>query len=176
MKFKRKFIFTALVTLACVFQGCINDKEEPEGPSLAVRDSLPAFSVVMNDGTVISNTSLRGKVAVIVFFNTGCPDCREELPVIEKLWLKYEDDENVAIVPIAREEGYDEILGYWRENNFTMPFSPQDNREVYSLFASSIIPRIYITDKQGVIIAGYGDTDMPSLQTLVKDIESASKS
>ena len=156
--------------LACTLQGCINDKE-PDGPSVPQGSPLPDFSVVMNDGSVVSTSSLRGKVAVIVFFNTSCPDCQQELPVIQKLWDIYKDNPQVEIVPISREESAASIKAYWSAHNLSMPFSAQENRDVYSLFAPSVSPRVYVANREGVITAGYGDTDMPSLSTLVKDIE-----
>ena len=163
-----------LIMVMCSLTGCISDNE-PEGPSLKVGDSLPDFTVFMNDGTIVSTESLRGKIPVIVFFNTNCKDCQEELPVIQQLWSYYQEYSCVDIILIAREENEEEIEEYWRKNNFTMPYSPQDNREVYSLFAPSIIPRIYIADINGMIVEAYGDNDMPDLATLLSVINSMSK-
>lgn len=165
-------LLSLLITFTVFFQGCINDKE-PEGPSLVVGDSLPVFSVVMNNGEMISTTSLKGYIPVIVFFNTNCGDCRKEFPVIQQLWDIYKDNEFVKIVLISREEGEGKILEYWKENNLTMPFSAQENRDVYSLFAQSVIPRIYIADTAGIIKYSFGDTDLPTLQILLNCIETA---
>lgn len=158
--------------IVCTFQGCISDNE-PEGPSLKVGDSLPDFSVSMCDGTIVSTSTLKGKVPVIVFFNTGCKDCQKELPVIQRLWEIYKDNETVAIVPIAREEEEKEIQQYWNQKEFTMPYSPQENREIYSLFAKSVIPRIYIANPYGIITAAYGDSENPQIERLISDIKQA---
>ena len=158
--------------MVCSTQGCISD-EEPEGPSLKVGDALPVFSIEMNNGTNVSTSDLKGKVPVIVFFNTECKDCQKELPIIQQLWEQYNGDSRVCILPISREESASEIAGYWKEEGFTMPYSAQEDRTVYSLFAPSIIPRIYIADTKGVITFSSGDTDMPNLDTLIKAIERA---
>lgn len=62
---------------------CISDGDDSDTGSieLVAGDKLPAFSVTMNGGRVVTHESLRGKVSFIVFFNTGCKDCRRELPV-----------------------------------------------------------------------------------------------
>lgn len=169
-----KLLYGLLMLFVCTSQGCISDKE-PEGPSLKVGDSLPVFSVEMNNGEIITTQSLKGHVSVIVFFNTGCPDCQKELPVIQALWELYKDSELVKIVPIAREESAKEIEAYWKANDLTMPFSPQENRDVYSKFAPSVIPRIYISNTEGVIMASYDDVEMPSLSDLVSVIEAIAK-
>lgn len=167
-----KIFFSILLMLVCTTQGCISDKE-PDGPSIKVGEPLPAFSVVMTDGTVVSDITLKGKVPVIVFFNTDCGDCRKELPVIQKLWEIYKDDPKVVVAPIAREESEAKIAAYWKENNLTMPYSPQDNRDVYSLFAPSIIPRIYIANTMGIVTFSSDDSDMPDLDTLITAIQSS---
>lgn len=154
--------------------GCIND-EDPSDPGLRVGDPLPHFSVEMNNGTWISSSHLKGSVAVIVFFNTGCPDCQRELPVIEQLWNIYKDSGNVFIVPVAREESESSIEEYWVKEGFAMPYSAQETREVYNLFASSGIPRIYVADPQSTIIAAYDDNDAPGLEKLTADINDALK-
>ena len=53
-----------------------------------------------------------------------------------------------------------------------MPYSPQDNRDIYSLVAPSVIPRIYIADRTGKIVMAYDDSDMPSLSALKQVINS----
>lgn len=165
-----KLIFSLFTLLVCTTPGCIND-EEPRGVTLGVGDSLPEFSVTMSNGEMVSTNNLFGKVSMIVFFNTNCKDCQEELPVVQQVWQYFEGNSNIVIVPIAREESHDEILTYWQENSLSMPFSPQENREVYNLFAPSVIPRIFIADTNGVITAAYGDQNMPDFATLVSNIE-----
>ena len=175
MNKKHKFTINLFLVgiISFLLAGCVND-EDPDmnGGNISLYDKIPQFSVVMNSGETICTQSLFGKTGLIMFFNTNCPDCQKELPVIQQLWEKYRHVDDLLIVPVAREEGRDEILEYWSENNLTLPFSPQDNREVYSLFAKSIIPRIYISDRDGRVIFLSGDDDLPSLELLTEIIES----
>lgn len=128
--------------------GCIRD-EEPQERSLAVGDRVPAFSVTLSDGRVWNSRAPRSLPAVIVFFNTGCGDCRRELP---KLQAAYEEHASEAeFICIAREEDEADIAKYWRENGLTLPYSPQPDRKIYNLFANTWIPRIYVVDPQGLI-------------------------
>lgn len=160
------------MSIVCTTAGCISE-DEPQGPSISVGEPLPQFSVEMNDGTVISTESLRGKVAVIVFFNTDCSDCRKELPVIQQLWNEVKDNPSVQVVPISREESATDILTYWEANSLTLPFSAQETREIYSLFAPSVIPRTYVSNPDGFITYAYDDSDMPSLKDLLSAIDSS---
>ena len=45
----------------------------------------PVFALPGLDGKVTSLADLRGKVVLVFFWATRCPDCREELPSVNAL-------------------------------------------------------------------------------------------
>ena len=153
-----------------VFSSCISDDsdKESQGANLVVGDSLPTFQVTMNDGSTIRTSDLLGGVSVVVFFNVGCGDCRVELPEVQRLW---DQQLGVPIVLIARENTEEAIQSFWQQAQLTMPYSPQSDRKVYSLFASSRIPRIYICDDQGVIRFSHADDAMPTAEQMADEIK-----
>ncbi len=108
---------------------------------------LPVFSVGLLDGTVVATDSLYGHPSVIVFFNTGCLDCRKELPVLQQLYEEF--GRRIRFLCISREEAAEKVAAYWCEHGLTLPVSAQADRAVYSLFACRTIPRIYISDAAG---------------------------
>ena len=79
-----KLRLTVIGVILLTMSACIRDRI-PEGADLRPGDRLPWFSVTMDDGSVLSTGDLAGKVSVIVFFHTGCPDCQAELPVIQRI-------------------------------------------------------------------------------------------
>ena len=153
----------------CSLQACISD-EPRQGTDLLPGDSLPVFSVTLTDGSVISNKSLEGKRSLIVFFNTSCPDCQQELPVIQEIYDIIKDDDRFVCLAISRQEGEESVEEYWAANNFTIPVSPQLSRDIYNLFASSGIPRIFISDTTGIITFASSDVDMPDFQSLLNHL------
>ncbi|MDE6148026.1 MAG: TlpA family protein disulfide reductase [Bacteroidales bacterium] len=163
---KRCILWTAIVFPCFLFvlSGCINDKSET-GASLVVGDRLPDFEVVMNDGSVVSSEGLAGHVSCIVFFNTSCPDCRKTLPSVRRVYEEYWQ-KGVSFALISRSESEGDILPYWEENGFEMPFSAQETRYVYSLFADKGVPRIYISDRNGTIRYIFTDSPVPSYHEL----------
>lgn len=165
-----KIILSAAVLLGCVNGACINEND-PEGITLTKGDHLPDFSIILNSGEVVSTASLQGKVSFLVFFNTSCSDCQKELPIIQQVWEEYQDNPEVMIAAISREENAESIENYWEKNGLTIPWSAQENRDVYSLFAPSVIPRIYIANKKGIITFTSDDSDMPDLNTLISAIQ-----
>lgn len=157
------FLITAAVVVSCIRD------EAPEGAELAVGDSLPDFSVTMSDGSSFSTSDLEGKVSLIMFFHTGCPDCRAELPVVQSIYEKY--GQEIGICCISREEGAAEIEEYWQSAGLTLPWSAQEDRSIYSLFATYGVPRIYISDRNLTIYSVYDDDPLATRSQLAADIE-----
>ena len=155
---KKTVLILAVLVLAV--SACIRDKI-PEGAELGPGDRLPEFSVILDDGSVVSTGDLSGKVSVIVFFHTGCPDCQAELPVIQRI----HDD-----LCISREEDAADIAEYWAENGLTLPYSAQKDRTVYSLFARMGVPRVYVSSGDLVIHSVYDDSPVATYEDLAADI------
>ncbi|MBQ9440122.1 MAG: TlpA family protein disulfide reductase [Paludibacteraceae bacterium] len=160
---KIRSVIHTLSLFALLLCACINDKPD-EGSQVSVGDTLPQFTVTLNNGSIVSDTSLRGQHALIVFFHTSCSDCQHELPVIQQF---FEAQQQCRVVCISREQETESVEAYWQQHNLTMPFSAQSTREVYSLFAASHIPQIFLVSPQGIIIRHWTDADMPTLETLL---------
>ena len=166
------WFLAALLLTACGGCSATDDKvdgdEVTDADSLVVGDQLPAFEVTMNDGSVVRTADLKGQPSVVVLFSVDCPDCRHELPEVQKLWDRSRQGE--PIVLIARKNLAEDIEPFWKFAELTMPYSPQPDRKVYSRFAPSRIPRIYISDASATIRVAYADTGMPTAETLAEEI------
>lgn len=163
-----------LLVSSLLLVACINDKEEETGQvELQVGERLPDFSVRMHDGRQLTTADLRGKVSLIVFFHTDCKDCQQELPVIQRIYETYSDQ--IALLCISRAEKESEIQAYWKAHDLTLPYSAQDTREVYHLFAKSGIPRLYVVDKYLVIRAIFTDNPLADYAEIVDQLERVEK-
>lgn len=166
---KSKVLLLLYIVLLSV-SSCITDDDDPGDFVLVPGDALPEFSVRMNDGKTLDTQSFLGKVGVIVFFHTDCPDCQKELPVIQKVYDAYKENADVLLACISRSEPGSDVSSYWEKHSFTLPFSAQSDDAVFSLFASHTIPRIFITDKEGVIRVVHTDDPLAEYDELVGNI------
>ena len=158
-------IFIVLLGLC----GCI--KDNPKGADLKVGDCLPDFEVVMDDGTVVTDDYLKESASVVMFFSTSCKDCRQTLPQMQKIYDEYAS-KGVRFALVSRAEAEASIISFWEENSLTMPYSAQNDRMVYELFAKERIPRVYICEKGGIIRHIYTDDPNPSYDVLKDSVES----
>ena len=93
---KLKF-FVTLAIIPFFFSMCIQD-DDPDIFSLKIGDPLPEFSVKDNHGITVSTSTLKDKVSLIAFVNTGCPDCRAELPELEKAYQQLNNNRNIQFI------------------------------------------------------------------------------
>lgn len=142
-----------MMLLCLLLTGCSSIEDDETKERVVVGDRVPLFSVEMvKDGerSTFSTAQLTGET-VIVFFNTTCPDCQRDLPKLNQYYLKHKVDEGFQMVAISREEGEEDVAAYWKDNGLQIPYSAQNDRRIYELFASSVIPRIYFVSAQGIV-------------------------
>ena len=163
----RKLI--AILSVIGILSACI--AEDKTGADVQVGDSLPDFEVVMENGSVVTGSSLKGNVSVLMFFHPSCPDCQQALPRVQSIYDEYAQ-KGVIFTLISRECGNDEVRDYWNKNGLNMPYSAQKDRKVYNLFASSRIPRIYISDENGTVRYIFTDDPVASYDDLKSAVES----
>jgi len=151
---------------------CIGEDKEKEqdGANIKVGDVLPEFTIKMNDGSELTSASLQGKVSVIMLFSVTCPDCQRQFEVTEKIYEKYKDNEDVVIFGISRAQGEPMVRDYWNKKDYKMPYSAQKDRYIYSLFARSIVPRIYVSDENRIVRKITTDDPLAQEAELVKAI------
>lgn len=147
--------------------GCMQDDLPETLERVGVGDRLPEMVLRMNDGTVVDNRSMAGRPVMLVLFSTVCGDCRKELPEVERAYRMLSSEGDVMVIAISRGEGERQVAALWEELALTMPYSAQEDRTVYELFANQGVPRIYIANREGRIVAAYNDVNMPTAEMLL---------
>lgn len=143
------FISLCLFTLS----GCISDGGDSTEVEnyVVVGDELPYFEINEDNGERFRSNSLMGKKAMIVFFDTGCNDCKRELPIIEEAWRVLKNDPECMLVAIARGQTAKDTDAFWTEYKMTMPKYHDPQQVVFKLFANSYVPRLYLCNKKGIV-------------------------
>lgn len=81
----------------------------------------PAFSLATLDGKTISSADLKGRIVVIKFWGTWCGPCVKELPEFQRLYEKYKNDPQVAILTIDQDDSPDLPKAFIARNKYTFP-------------------------------------------------------
>lgn len=159
----------AALSLSALLVACIADEEDVVGERIVVGDSLPGFEVTMSDGSVVTSDWLSEGTSLVLFFHTLCPDCQQVLPIVQQVYDEYLP-RGVRFAAISREEDAASVEAYWEANGLDIPYSPQTDRAIYELFATSRIPRVYI-NRDGVVNYIFTDNPVPTYQEVVSALE-----
>lgn len=160
---KLTYIISIFIVLCALYflTSCI--KEDKKGDEeiinyVQVGDKVPYFSVDNGSGTLFTSDNFEGKKSLLFLFHTGCEDCQRELPKIDTVWQNIQNQPDIQIITIARQESKTSIDNYWSKEGFFMPFYLDTDRTVFNLFANSTIPRLYFINSYGIVDEFYIET------------------
>jgi hypothetical protein len=77
----------------------------------------------------------------------------------------------MVLVGVGYDDSAEDIEAYFRAKGLKLPYSAQNDRRVYEMFAQTRIPRIYICEKGGIIRYIFTDDPVPSYDQLKSSLE-----
>jgi len=167
----KKLLFAGLFLSLALF-----GKAQEEGDIIKTGDTMPAFTIVSDNGAELKSASMQGKVILLTFFATWCPPCQKELAAIqETLWPKYKNNANFMMLVVGREHSDEELAKYNEKKGFEFPLYPDKDRAIYGKFAKSLIPRVYLVGKDGKVIRTSKGFNEDEFTGLMNQIEKALK-
>ena len=125
------------------------------GPGTAAGPSgfgtVPPFSLKDTNGNIYSSAQLAGKPAVINFFATWCPPCREEIPGFVEVYKKHKG-KGFELIGISLDtDTRDEMPGFMMNNKveYRVLFGDLDTARAYG--GVSALPTTFFVGKDGKI-------------------------
>lgn len=119
-----------------------------------------SFSFTNSAGITTTTAGLKGKVVFINFWASWCPPCRAEMPSLELLYKKLQNDDRFVFLFINEDEDKSKAIKYLEKNHFTIPLYSRSGDVPNEIF-SGTLPTTVVIDKDGKVvlkhegIAGY---------------------
>ncbi len=131
----------------------------------------PDFTLTDANGREWRLRDHRGKVIVMNFWSITCQPCVEEMPTLIELARIAEGRDDVEVVAISVDEGWEEVARLFpADNSLTVLFDPE--REVVrDRFGTRLYPETWFIDPDGVIrlrVDGARDWSSPIVLELVE--------
>jgi thiol-disulfide isomerase/thioredoxin len=111
---------------------------------------VPGFSFVTREHQTVSNASLRGKVALLDFWGTWCPPCRESVPILKNVQKKYAA-KAFQLVSISSDDDEDVWKTFVESQHMEWAEYLDSSGEVQQAFKIESFPTFIVVDKDGVI-------------------------
>lgn len=161
-------LFALLVVLALLALLAYGIRKAGAGPLYS--GPAPPFTLELFDGGQLSLADLRGQVVVMNIWASWCPTCREEAPVLEKVWRAYRD-KGVMFVGVDYLDTELKAREYIAEFDITYPNGPDLGGRIYYAYRARGVPETFFIDKEGNIAHTHiGPLNEPTLTGLIEDL------
>ena len=174
---KHRLIHMLVCTLTAMsLAGCIESQDPTYEQTTRVHigDLAPAFVVETLDDQTISLDDLRGRVVLLTFFSSACPDCHAQFEYIKSRITAF-DSSKFCFLPIARNEKRATVEQFRLENGYTFDMGFDPEGEIYALYATRYAPRNYLIDSDGRVISISAEPTPAQLDALLSTITEITK-
>jgi peroxiredoxin len=109
------------------------------------------FTLMDLNGKSWTLKSLAGKIVLVNFWATWCPPCRKEMPDLDTLYSRYE--KSGLIVLAISDENAGTVKPFIADHKVAYPVLLDPGRKVNELFRVQGIPKSFLFDRQGNLVA-----------------------
>jgi thiol-disulfide isomerase/thioredoxin len=113
------------------------------------------------DGTKIDLQNFRGKVVLVDFWASWCPDCNRELPTVQKVYDKYKD-QGLALIGISLDKDAKALANFVAKKSLAWPqyFDGKGwDNEFAVKYGVRSIPEMWLVDRQGALVTTFVPID-----------------
>jgi len=143
------------------------------GPSAAA--PAPAFTLASRAGQDVSLTQYKGNVVMINFWASWCGPCRQEMPLLESIYKKY-NKMGFTMIGVNVEPDSNAANEWLKATPVSFPILYDRDSKVSKLYDVAGMPSTVIIDRNGklrVLHRGYkaGDENeyLDSIRTLIRE-------
>lgn len=107
------------------------------------------------DGSTVDTQALRGKVVLIDFWASWCPDCIREMPTVRKAYQKYKD-KGLTILGISLDKDEQALSNFVAKKLIPWPqyFDGKGwETELAMKYGVSAIPEMWLINQEGAVIS-----------------------
>jgi cytochrome c biogenesis protein CcmG/thiol:disulfide interchange protein DsbE len=108
---------------------------------------LSELNLLTLDGKEVKLSDYKGKVVLINFWASWCPPCKEEMPILEKVYQKY-NDKNFVILAVNMDTSEGAMREFLEKNRYSFPIVRIKGEAGLNLPG---LPTSYLVDKEGSV-------------------------
>lgn len=143
-----------LVSISLFVVGCENQGNSPSRNAAIVGKGQPApnFTLSNLQGQKVSLSDFKGKVVLLNLWATWCPPCREEMPSMEMLYRKFQEQGLVILAVNVEEDGQQAVSSFLRRTPYSFPILLDTGADVQNLYKVFQFPETFIIDRNGNVV------------------------
>jgi cytochrome c biogenesis protein CcmG/thiol:disulfide interchange protein DsbE len=111
------------------------------------KKKLSELNLLTIDGKEVKLSDYKGKVVLVNFWASWCPPCKEEMPVLEKVYQKY-NDKNFVILAVNMDTSEGAMKEFLEKNRYSFPIVRIKGEAGLNIPG---LPTSYLVDKDGSV-------------------------
>lgn len=126
----------------------------PSAPPVAPGQPAPPFTLAGLAGRSVSLSDYRGKLVLVNFWATWCPECREEFPLLEAAYRKHRGAGFEILAPSVDEGGRKAVVPFIATASPSFSICLAD-RKTQSAYGVRALPASYLIGADGRLLKTY---------------------
>ncbi len=147
------FVSAIAVASGCTSSDDANgDGTKRKSRRVEIGQEIPSYTAAALTGDANSLSSLRGNVVLLNVWATWCVPCREELPDLQELYLRF-GSSGLTVVGVSIDNGNNttEIVEFAAEHGVTFPIWHDPADRISGIFLANGVPATYLVGKDGTL-------------------------
>jgi len=126
------------------------DLSIPAEPRVGAR--APDFSMPTIDGKSLRLADFLGRPFLLNYWATWCVPCKNELPILQKIYVEYKKRGLlIATVDAIEQDDRAKVQSVAKETKLTMPILLDNSNQFYKNYQVQFFPTTFFVDARGVI-------------------------
>ncbi len=131
-----------------LLMACSQSEPTPAPTPSPTPQPAPDFRIPLYDNVDFQLSEHLGKPVIINFWASWCDPCRDEAPILERIWRKYED-RNVVVIGVNVDDIERNARAFLREFSITYLAGPDREGSVPIDYGVKGLPATYFVNKEG---------------------------
>ena len=147
-------------------------------PSLSAAEQqgmAPDFTLKSRSGQNLKLSELKGEVVMVNFWASWCGPCRQEMPLLDQLYKRYQSM-GFTILGVNVEEDSSAAEKVLKELPVSFPILFDKQNEVSKLYGIAAMPSTFLVDRDGKLrylhkgyLPGYEDDYQQQIRELIRE-------
>jgi len=137
--------------------------------------SAPDFALKSSTGENLRLSEYRGDVVMVNFWATWCGPCRQEMPLLDELYSRYERV-GFSLLGVNIDDDSSKAMNMAAELGVSFPVLFDDRKEVSKLYEVEAMPVTVLIDREGTVRyvhhgykPGYEEKYLDQIRSLLRE-------
>ena len=114
-----------------------------------IGSTVSDFELINLQGQTVKFSEFHDSTVIINFWGTWCPPCKEEMPLLQKMYEKYSP--GLVVLGVNVQDSPEQVRQFVNESQIIFPILLDEEASVAEQFNVRAFPTTFIVDSRGIL-------------------------